>query len=694
MGVKRVKIEECIRQSFKLFAFPRGVLLYCLFGVCFEFLMRSLPALSFLLWIFISPLVQSLVFSWFFIESINPQRLNAHKQLQTSFYFPLFRSQFFFYFVPQIIMLALFKGKGESLAYNILSNTFYVFWCFLVAAIMFQKNHIVKALRQAFGTIRVFFMLFIVSTGVFVILDILKRPFKHSGLTIGFPLVLINLLGNILELAVIVLLIRFMVSRKGAQGAETVLSGYLTKPSESPLEDLKAAMKRASKCVWLGIFSWIPFVHLFAFYFGYKRFKRQKYGKVRSLFGMVLGAFYTIIYFLALVGFLVHGRHAIKGLDLKYHMASFERFSQRQSLSEDLRKKLVQFKQDHHEVNIPQLIKEIEDLQLDDQEAYFTLGMAYLYNDKEDKAIAMFEKSAAQTPNNGDAFFPLGILSLNYKLNAEQARSYFSRFLEYQPNDKTGLQYLELANNAVAWKGNILVIIFSVIVLIISIILHEFAHSYTAYKCGDPTSKEMGRMSFNPIAHLDPFGSVILPLILIINKSPVVFGWAKPVVIKRENLTNPDRDEVLISLSGCSMNFFLAMTGIVLLTTMGAILCIAYPHAITNGFFLSGQVTSFAGVPFAKIWAYCNMFLSTFVMANLVLGIVNFIPLPPLDGSWLIEKKFSPALREKFRKFTWVSSVFLLILLFTGVINFIISIGFISYSVFMNFSVAPVMGLF
>jgi Zn-dependent protease len=487
---------------------------------------------------------------------------------------------------------------------------------------------------------------------------------------------------------------RSFISRKGQKETEAILSGYLQAPAEpAEIEEEKQAMKESDKCLWLGIFSWIPLVQLFSLYFGYKRFTRQKYGRVRSFFGLVMGAFFTIIYLFVLLGFLTHGRHVQKNLEPMYRMASFERFSQRQTLPENIRKKVVQLKDDHHQVNIDQLIKEIEGLRLDDQEAYFTLGMAYLFQDENGKSLAMFEKSSAKNPADPDPYFFLGLLSLNHKNNPYQAGRYFSRFLQLRPGDKTGQQYLDLADNAVDRGGNILVTVFSVIVLIISVILHEFGHSYTAYKCGDPTSKEMGRMSFNPIAHLDPFGSVVLPAILIMNKSPVVFGWAKPVEIKRENLLKPDRDEILISLSGVSMNFLLAMVGIVLLTAMGAISGIVYPHVVTDGFFISQNIISFAGVPAPKVWAYANIFLSTLVITNIVLGIFNLIPIPPLDGSWILEKRFSPAWREKIKKFSWVASILLLVLLFTGVIDIILGLGLYSYQLFMQIFVSPAMGL-
>jgi Zn-dependent protease len=692
-----MRTDETVRQIQKVISFPRGVLLYCLFGLLISYLLESGPfylgILGYSAFIFVGPLVTSVVLSWFFIESAGHQSVDTYKKLQISFYLPFFKVQLLFHLLFLIVVGSIFGRNHDSLPAIILGNVFYVFWIFIAGAVILNRDHTWQAIKEAATSTGRLLLLFILAIGIFTLLDIPSEHLRQAGRVFTWQFTFLSLAGNLFELVLIVLLMRSFILHKGQKESEAILSGYLQAPAEPDIEDEKQAMKQADKCLWLGIFSWIPLVQLFALYFGYKRFTRQKYGKVRSLFGLAMGAFFTIIYLLALVGFLTHGRRVNQNLEPMYRMASFERFSRRQTLPADIRKKVVQLKNDHHEVNISQLIQEIEELKLDDQEAYFTLGMAYLFEDENEKSLAMFQKSSAKNPADPDPYFFLGLLSLNHKNNPLKAGQNFSRFLELRPGDKIGQQYLELADNAVAWQDNILVTIFSVIVLIISVILHEFAHSYTAYKCGDPTSKEMGRMSFNPVAHLDPFGSVILPAMLIINKSPVIFGWAKPVIINPEKLKQPDRDNILISLSGCSMNFLLAMIGIVLLTSMGAILGILYPHALTNGFFLPQNITSFAGVPAPKIWAYANIFLSTLVVTNIVLGIFNLIPIPPLDGSWILERKFSPAWRQKIRKYSWVASILLLILLFTGVINIILGIGMYSYQLFMQIFVSPAMGL-
>src|SRR5438067_4645707 len=100
--------------------------------------------------------------------------------------------------------------------------------------------------------------------------------------------------------------------------------------------------------------------------------------------------------------------------------------------------------------------------------------------------------------------------------------------------------------------------------LIIAIVFHEVAHGLVAKRLGDPTAEQAGRLTFNPIRHIDPFGTVILPLLLAISHAPV-FGWAKPVPVDYRRLRNPRRDMVLVALAGPGMNLLLALVGTVIL---------------------------------------------------------------------------------------------------------------------------------
>ncbi|MEY8436415.1 site-2 protease family protein [Atopobiaceae bacterium 24-176] len=142
--------------------------------------------------------------------------------------------------------------------------------------------------------------------------------------------------------------------------------------------------------------------------------------------------------------------------------------------------------------------------------------------------------------------------------------------------------------------------------------LHEVAHGYTAYLCGDTTAKDEGRLSLSPFKHLDPFGSVVLPLIMVLLGGPV-FGYAKPVPYNPWRLRHRRRDEVLVALSGPASNIVQAAIG-------------ALVFRAVIGFW-----------PMAVVQAPLLLeVLADYVWVNLVLCFFNLIPLPPLDGSHVI----------------------------------------------------------
>lgn len=166
---------------------------------------------------------------------------------------------------------------------------------------------------------------------------------------------------------------------------------------------------------------------------------------------------------------------------------------------------------------------------------------------------------------------------------------------------------------------NPLILIFYFIVFIFSAIIHEVSHGAAALKFGDTTAKDQGRLTLNPIKHIDPVGSVVLPLMLLVLNSPVIFGWAKPVPFNPFNLKNPKKESGLIALAGPASNLVIAII-------FGIILKLA---ALFSGY-LNPSIF---------------IFLNIIILVNIILAIFNLTPIPPLDGSKvlfsLLPKKFS-----------------------------------------------------
>jgi len=145
--------------------------------------------------------------------------------------------------------------------------------------------------------------------------------------------------------------------------------------------------------------------------------------------------------------------------------------------------------------------------------------------------------------------------------------------------------------------------IFTIVILIFSIILHEVAHGYAAQSLGDPTAKLAGRLTLNPLPHIDPIGSILIPAMLVFTQAGVLFGWAKPVPYNPYNLKNQRWGEAIVGVAGVATN-----------------LAIAVLFAIITRVAVAQGMTEFASLA------------SLVVLVNLSLGLFNLIPIPPIDG--------------------------------------------------------------
>ncbi len=171
------------------------------------------------------------------------------------------------------------------------------------------------------------------------------------------------------------------------------------------------------------------------------------------------------------------------------------------------------------------------------------------------------------------------------------------------------------------------------VVLLIAFTVHEFAHAFTAYKMGDTTAKDQGRLTLNPIQHLDPIGTL---LIFIFG-----FGWARPVPVNRRNFRNPRLGGILVSLMGPISNFILAIIG--------------------TGIFYVLVATGVEG----SLHPLVIQFLKLFVYFNVLLFVFNLIPLPPLDGYRIVEDLVSPSVRVKMTQYEQYGTLIFLILVIT-----------------------------
>lgn len=178
-------------------------------------------------------------------------------------------------------------------------------------------------------------------------------------------------------------------------------------------------------------------------------------------------------------------------------------------------------------------------------------------------------------------------------------------------------------------------IIYKIIILLMSLVLHEIAHGYVAYLCGDKTAKYYGRLSLNPLKHLDPMGT-ILPIVMLLSGSSFVIGWAKPVPVNYWALKNEKWGEFFVAIAGSAMNFLLMI--------------------------IVGLLIRFNILTFNPITSY-------FMVMNMLLGCFNLIPIPPLDGSRVVASFLSLENRIRVFNYDRIGLVIVILLGYTGIIS-------------------------
>ena len=194
-------------------------------------------------------------------------------------------------------------------------------------------------------------------------------------------------------------------------------------------------------------------------------------------------------------------------------------------------------------------------------------------------------------------------------------------------------------------------IVVMIVPLLFAVTFHEVAHGYKALRMGDNTALLAGRLTLNPIKHLDFMGSLLLPLILNLTGSPVIFGYAKPVPVNFSNFRNYRKSTIYVASAGVLANFALAIVSGVLFQT------IAHFQWLWNGSIFRPLIMDF----------YHMLFYS--VVINLVLAIFNLIPIPPLDGSKILAMFLPVSLRMQYARIERFGMIIIIFLLLTDLID-------------------------
>ncbi len=199
-------------------------------------------------------------------------------------------------------------------------------------------------------------------------------------------------------------------------------------------------------------------------------------------------------------------------------------------------------------------------------------------------------------------------------------------------------------------------------VLLFSVVVHEVAHAWQALREGDTTARDLGRITLNPIPHLDPVGSLLVPLLLYFLPGDFLFGWAKPVPVNPRNYRNYRAGDIRVSMAGIVSNLCLVVLFALLLAALTALQGVP---------FFSGQI----GVNIVTVATYG-------ILINLILAYFNLIPIPPLDGSHVLYHLLPPAVGARYREMGryGVTLLFLTVVVFPGAFSALLSPVFISFS--------------
>ncbi len=195
-------------------------------------------------------------------------------------------------------------------------------------------------------------------------------------------------------------------------------------------------------------------------------------------------------------------------------------------------------------------------------------------------------------------------------------------------------------------------------ILLFSVIIHEIAHGWMALRLGDPTAKAMGRLTLNPIPHIDPIGSILVPLFSIFAAGQVFIAWAKPVPVNPMNFRNFRRDDVLVSVVGPVSNLLLAC-------------------ACTVLFILCGYIRVWVGAPDGSgldlgMTFVCRMFYGGIIL-NIVLAVFNLIPIPPLDGSHVLASVLPDSIADSYSRIGFLGVFVVIFLMRVPAINALFS---------------------
>ncbi len=208
-------------------------------------------------------------------------------------------------------------------------------------------------------------------------------------------------------------------------------------------------------------------------------------------------------------------------------------------------------------------------------------------------------------------------------------------------------------------SGNPIELVFDLLAFLFALSVHEASHAWTADLCGDDTARMLGRVTLNPLPHIDPIGTIMMPLMGMISGLPIL-GWAKPTPVNPNRLRHPRRDDILVTVAGPASNFLVATVSLVIL-------------ALLRFFSVEGRIvidalTSYRSYPSeGSLIVPVALLLYRFLAINVLLGVFNLIPIPPLDGGQILGQLLPSGWQGAYEELGRYGFLILMGLLFLGV---------------------------
>jgi Zn-dependent protease len=464
----------------------------------------------------------------------------------------------------------------------------------------------------------------------------------------------------VLAAARILAIVYALAVYKQARGEAPEAVAQETAPLEDPATSSGDEWVRAGFV--FAFLAFLPLVHLLALACGIIALWRKKRFVFSAAIACCVGGFFTVFYFLALAGWVVNYASPATGPGYAFLAEANPGMEQQVALLEQGSAEEIQTQLERNMANGP-----ARHWALDSFSALAKYGDGDL-----DGALADFQAAAAKKPERSEFYYYYGLALLDND-QTEMATGQFQAARAHAPELKATDRYLELIDT-IYEPSTITSAMLSILILIILFALHEYGHAYAAWKLGDDTAKNLGRLTLNPIAHLDLFGSIILPGILLLQQSGIIFGWAKPVPVNPENFQNPKRDHMLVAFAGPAVNFIISIVCFVILGFLMLLVRLLWPGTLSLNLADPFSSVSVAGPPLAQWIVYMIIILKHTFYVSLLLGCFNLIPIPPLDGSWILSGLLPEKLSVLFEKTRSYGFLIFFLLVITPAFDYVMAI--------------------